>query len=86
MKTKYKFLLIALLCGGICFGTYYFHSILHIETVFTHFFYIPIILACYWWRKKGLIVPVFLSLLLITSHLFFKHDMQSVVSNKNSVI
>lgn len=81
MKTKYKFLLIVLLCGGICSGTYYFHSILHIETVFTHFFYIPIILACFWWGKKGLIVPVFLSLLLITSHLFLKHDMPSIIND-----
>jgi len=38
------------------------------EVVFTHFFYIPIILAAVWWRRKGLVVAIFLAALLLFSH------------------
>jgi len=37
------------------------------ETVFTHLFYIPIVLAGVWWRKKGIFVALLLALLLIVS-------------------
>lgn len=47
--------------------TYYFHFILNIEIVFTHLFYIPIILAAIWWKRKGILVAVYLALLLIIS-------------------
>ena len=42
--------------------------------VFTHLFYIPIIMASIWWRKRGIIVPLVLSVLLIGSHLLFISD------------
>lgn len=47
------------------FLTYYFIIIIKISIVYTHFFYLPIILACLWWKKKGLVVPIFLAGLLI---------------------
>ncbi|MBU4580939.1 MAG: hypothetical protein KKH02_00715 [Proteobacteria bacterium] len=37
--------------------------------VFSHFFYIPIILAAVWWKRKGLVVAIFLAVLLLGSHL-----------------
>jgi K+-sensing histidine kinase KdpD len=43
----------------------YFQLILNTDIIFSHFFYIPIILACLWWKKRGLILTVFLSSLLI---------------------
>jgi hypothetical protein len=39
--------------------------------IFTHLFYIPIILASIWWRKKGVLVALFLGALIITSHALF---------------
>jgi len=45
--------------------TYYFHFILRIDIVFTHIFYVPIILASLWWQRKGIAVAVFLALQLI---------------------
>ncbi|MBN1614172.1 MAG: hypothetical protein JW950_06875 [Deltaproteobacteria bacterium] len=66
-----------------CFGaTYYSHAVLHTDTVFTHLFYIPIILASIWWQKRGFFVPLLLSILLIGSRLLFIpnfHYMDDVV-------
>lgn len=63
-----KILIIIVLLIISCILTYYFHFIIKTGVVFTHFFYIPIILATLWWRYKGLIVPAFLSIMLIFSH------------------
>jgi PAS domain S-box-containing protein len=67
---KYQILVMGLLIGFSFFLIYYFHYTLGISVIFTHFFYIPIILAAIWWKKKGLIVPILLSLVLILSHVF----------------
>ena len=50
-------------------ATYYFHFILETEIVFTHLFYIPLILASLWWLRRGILVAVFLALLLLVSHI-----------------
>jgi len=48
----------------------YFHFILGIHIVYTHLFYIPIVLAALWWGLKGgLFVSLFLGLLHIVFHL-----------------
>jgi len=51
-----------------CLSTYYFHTVLGTGTLFTHFFYIPIIMAAFWWKRKGFFVALFLGALLIFSH------------------
>ncbi|MBU0703851.1 MAG: PAS domain S-box protein, partial [Chloroflexi bacterium] len=58
---------VAILVGICCLITYYFHWVLGIEVVFSHFFYIPIILAAVWWKRKGLVVAIFLAVLLLAS-------------------
>ncbi|MBE0517378.1 MAG: GHKL domain-containing protein [Methanophagales archaeon] len=73
-KEKYRFLIMAALLGSCCVLTYYFHMVIKVGTVFTHFFYIPIILASLWWRRKGLVVAIFLAFLLIFSHFLIKTD------------
>ncbi len=55
-----------------------FYGILHTGTVFTHFFYIPIIMASLWWGRKGISVAVLLSLSLIIAHLFLKQDYTTI--------
>lgn len=70
----YKILIMAVLLVICCTLTYYFHAVLEIGTVFTHFFYVPIILAALWWRRKGLVVAVFLAVLLISSHVFVRAE------------
>jgi hypothetical protein len=54
-----------------CVLTYYYHATLGVDVIFTHLFYIPIILSAIWWRKKGVLVAMFLGLLIITSHALF---------------
>jgi len=70
----YKILIMTALLVICCALTYYFHAMLGIGTVFTHFFYVPIILAALWWGRKGLVVAVFLAVLLISSHLLIRGD------------
>jgi len=66
-KGVYKLIAMAALLGICCFLTYYFR-VRGVYIVFTHFFYIPIILASLWWKRKGLAVAIFLVLLLISSY------------------
>ena len=77
-KEKYRILLMAALLGICCALTYYFHVVVGAGTVFTHFFYVPIILASLWWRRKGLVVAVFLALMLIFSHFFVRAEVETV--------
>ena len=69
-EEQFKILVISALLFVSCFLTYYFLRILNITIVFSHFFYVPIFLACFWWKKKGLIVPIILAGLLIFLTLF----------------
>ena len=71
-RQKEKITIMAILLAGSCFLTYYFHTVLQAGTVFTHFFYIPVILASLWWKRKGLAIAIFLSLFLIVSHHFLR--------------
>nr|QNO44101.1 hypothetical protein LPBHELFG_00002 [Methanosarcinales archaeon ANME-2c ERB4]QNO44188.1 hypothetical protein ADEGBKGC_00001 [Methanosarcinales archaeon ANME-2c ERB4]QNO44773.1 hypothetical protein AJEPLONM_00002 [Methanosarcinales archaeon ANME-2c ERB4]QNO46556.1 hypothetical protein BHHJPBMP_00002 [Methanosarcinales archaeon ANME-2c ERB4] len=73
-KEKYKIPVMAVLIGICCVLTYYFHTILETGRVFTHFFYVPIILAALWWRRKGLAVAIFLAVLLIFSHISVRDE------------
>jgi PAS domain-containing protein len=67
-KESYKIVTILILLAIAIFLTYYFHFVLGSGTIFTHFFYFPIILAAIWWKRKGLAIPLFLSFLLILSY------------------
>ncbi|PKP57892.1 hypothetical protein CVT91_09635 [Candidatus Atribacteria bacterium HGW-Atribacteria-1] len=77
-KEKIKILTIVILLGISCFLTYYFHIVLKTAVIFTHFFYIPIILACIWWKRKGLLVAIFLAVLLIFSQIIFKDGVKNI--------
>ncbi|GAJ15502.1 unnamed protein product [marine sediment metagenome] len=54
-KEYLKIIIIGFLLIICLFLTYYFHFILKSEIVFTHFFYAPIILASFWWLKRGIL-------------------------------
>jgi len=69
-REKYKILIMVILLGISFCITYYFYSVLHIDAVFTHFFYIPVILSALWWKRKGLLVAVFLATMLAFSNIF----------------
>ncbi len=72
LKHKYKITLMIILLAITFSLTYYCHAVLRIGVLFTHFFYIPIIMASLWWKGKGLIVAIFLAGMLILSDVFLK--------------
>jgi hypothetical protein len=70
-KSVYKVGLMAIFLLSACILTYYYHATLGTGVIFTHLFYIPIILASIWWGKKGVFVAVFLGALILTGHALF---------------
>jgi len=66
-----KDVIMAIFLLAACVLTYYYHAILGTGIIFTHLFYIPIILASIWWGKKGLFAAIFLGVLILTSHALF---------------
>ncbi len=64
-KETIRYLVVVASISILCFLTYYFEIIIKVHIIYSHLFYFPIILGCYWWKKKGLIVPFFLSGILI---------------------
>jgi len=71
IKNIYKSGLMCILLIVACFLTYHYHATLGTGVIFTHLFYIPIILASIWWGKKGTIVAIFLAGLILISHVIF---------------
>ncbi len=83
---KYKMCVVAALIAGACSSMYYFHAFLGTCTVVAHIFYIPIVLASFWWRRKGLIVAVFSSAFLILSHIFLGPDLAGINDYSRAVM
>jgi len=74
LKEKYKIIVISFFTAFSLFLIYYFHIIIGKDVIFTHFFYIPIILGATWWRKKGVIVALILAMTLLLSDFFVRKD------------
>jgi len=72
MKKHVKMIVILSFIAACCVMTLYFHAIIKYSMVFSHLFYIPIILASLWWQKRGLVVPIFLAFILLVSHIIFR--------------
>jgi len=73
-KNLYRMAAMALLLISACFLTYYFHNVAKVGKVFTHLFYVPIFLSSLWWKRKGLVVALFLAGLLMLSHGWYRMD------------
>ena len=50
-------------------ATVYFHIFLRVEIVFTHIFYIPIVLAALWFERRSFIVTALLGTVLIVTNI-----------------
>ncbi len=64
-EERIRMLIILILMIISFFLIYYFEIILRTSILVAHFFYFPSILACLWWKRKGLFIPVFLAVILI---------------------
>jgi hypothetical protein len=52
-NTKSKPLIMVILVVLACILTYYFQFILRSGIVFSQFYYIPVIISAFWWKRKG---------------------------------
>jgi PAS domain S-box-containing protein len=57
--------LLTLLCAGVA---WYFHFVLRTGVIFSHFFYVPIVLAGFWWGRKGVWEAALLGIILVAFH------------------
>ena len=74
IKIPQKVAILILFIFGCVVLTYYFHWVLHSAIIFSHFFYIPILLAGFWWGRRGIWVAVLLGMTLIASQLLSSLD------------
>ena len=65
---RYKTPIMALLLLGIVALTAYSHGFSGTNILFTHLFYIPIVLAGLWWQRKGMWIALLLAVYLLASH------------------
>jgi len=70
-KNVYKYWIIAGFIFVALIITYYYHSVLQTGVIFTHLFYIPIVLSSICWGRKGIRVALILGLILLASHAIF---------------
>ncbi len=76
----YKIAVIAIsLAGAVCL-ILYAHVLLKTGVLFTHLFYIPIVLSSIWWKRRGLVVAVCLGgALIVSSAIFLETDLSNNV-------
>jgi PAS domain S-box-containing protein len=81
-ENKHRIIIIIVLVISCFFLIYFFHGIYDTGSGFTHLFYIPILLSCFWYKKKCIIVAGVLGIALIISHIFLR----SIVSTYNDYV
>lgn len=67
-STILKLISIAILVAISLFLTYWFHFVQESDVIYFSVYYIPIILACLWWGRRGIILAVFFALVLVFSN------------------
>lgn len=70
MKENLKKLIVCTLVIFCLFLVFYFHFITKTYVVFTHIFYLPIVLSAIWWKRTAIFIAIFLGLALIIPQLF----------------
>ncbi len=71
----YQYVTVAVLTAAAGLLTYVSHAVIGTGILFTHLFYIPVVLAGIWFRSNGIFVAVLLALMLLGSHLVFLRPM-----------
>ncbi|MDP3029375.1 MAG: PAS domain S-box protein [Deltaproteobacteria bacterium] len=85
-KSRTNTILLVLLILASAGLIYYCHWVLRTQIIFSHCLYIPIILAAFWWGRRGAWVAVLLGALLIASHLLANLDAPLVEDLLRSVM
>ena len=74
-EKQIKIISMAIVVTALILLTFYFHQIQGTGRVFTHLFYIPIILGALWWGRTGTLIALFLGGMLILSHLIHRSEL-----------
>ncbi|MFW9819518.1 MAG: ATP-binding protein [Candidatus Thorarchaeota archaeon] len=82
-EERIRILIITILLVISCLLIYYFEIIIRTSILVAHFFYFPSILACLWWRRKGLTIPIALALILIIFNLIPEEQFFSIETLNN---
>ena len=77
-QVQRRIAVVAALTLVACLLTYYFHVILNTGKVFSHLFYVPIILSALWWQRRGMLTALFLSGALLASSGMLRPEMMSL--------
>lgn len=83
--TLFKIIIIILLILVSLTMIFYFEFLMEIHVVYTHFFYIPIVLAGFWWGKRSTWVALLFGLVMMASTPlnlsanFFEHLSRSIM-------
>jgi len=71
IRASWKLFIVITLTAIAVIATLYYHAVLKTSVIFSHFFYIPIVIASVWWMGKGVFVALLLSVTLLLSHVVF---------------
>jgi hypothetical protein len=74
MAGSQKRILIVSVLTVFCISLSYYLQSINYEQVYTHIFYIPIILACIWWQKKGIMLSLFFGINILAAHTIFQPE------------
>ncbi|HOO72040.1 MAG TPA: GAF domain-containing sensor histidine kinase [Spirochaetota bacterium] len=72
-KNRHRIIILAVLILISLVLIYYFFFRVKGDSLFSHFFYVPIILSALWWQRRGIFVAIFLALLLVLTHIYAGH-------------
>ncbi len=70
LQGKYELLILGITVGVVILVTIYINLVSKIDVVYTHLFYIPIILAAIFYHRKAVYLALFLGVFHIASQLF----------------
>ena len=68
-RNLFRFAAIGFLIIASAFLGAYFHLVLKTDIIYTHFLYIPIVIASMWWGRKGIFVAALLAAVVASFHL-----------------
>jgi hypothetical protein len=68
---RYRAVIMPGLLAAVMVLTTYSHVTAGTTAIFTHLFYLPIVLAAIWWQRQGVWVALALGIYLLFSHLLF---------------
>jgi PAS domain S-box-containing protein len=78
---------ISALSLGLCiFATYYFLIVLKTAIIYTHLFYIPIVITCAWWGRKGIVFAASIVIFLLAMNFLFAPNVSLIDNLARSAI